>query len=38
MFKVNKTKYIEVNNATFVKSVLDLEKKAFSYRKDSMEI
>ena len=37
MFKVNKTKYIEVNNATFVKSVLDLEK-AFSYRKDSMEI
>ena len=37
MFKVNKTKYIEVNNATSVKSVLDLEK-AFSYRKDSMEI
>ena len=29
MFKVNKTKYFEVNNATFVKSALDLENKHF---------
>ena len=33
MFKVNKTKYVEIDNATFVNSALDLEKKPFLIEK-----